>query len=290
MISDWLQAARPKTLGAAVAPVVTGSIIGWQQGGSWSWLLFSCTLGSTLALQVATNWFNDALDFLKGADTRDRLGPRRITAAGVVSPGAVMWAAWGMLAVAVLLALPLIQARGWPIVVIGLPSLYFCFGYTGGPFPLAYRGLGELFVVLFFGFVAVAGSAFVQCGQWPVGGFVAGLQIGCMSTVLIAINNLRDMEEDRSTGKRTLAARFGARFARWEISLLIALAHGVGLWWWQAGVVLALLLPFFTLPLAVVILRGIWRLPPGPAYNRLLALGGGQLLLFALLLSLGLVR
>lgn len=290
MISDWLQAARPKTLGAAVAPVVTGSIIGWQHGGTWSWLLFLCTLGSTLALQVATNWFNDALDFLKGADTAARVGPRRITAAGVVSPAAVMRAAWGMLAVAALLSLPLIQARGWPIVVIGMPSLYFCFGYTGGPWPLAYRGLGELFVVLFFGFVAVAGSAFVLCGEWPVGGFVAGFQIGCLSTVLIAINNLRDMEEDRCTGKRTLAARFGARFARVEITLLILLAHVAGLWWWQVCAVRALLLPALTLPLGGVILYGIWRLPPGPGYNRLLALGGGQLLLFALLLGLGLVR
>lgn len=290
MLSDWLQAARPKTLGAAVAPVAAGSVIGWQSGGQWSWTLFACTLGSCLALQVATNWFNDALDCLKGADTRARLGPRRITAAGAVPPAAVLRASWLMLAVAALFSLPLIQARGWPIVAIGIPSLYFCFGYTGGPFPLAYRGLGELFVVLFFGFVAVAGSVFVQSGAWPAGGFVAGFQIGCLSTVLIAVNNLRDMEEDRGTGKRTLAARFGARFARMEITLLILAAHAAGLWWWLAGSTGAFALPLLSMPLGLAVVHGVWTREPGRVYNRYLALGGAQLLLFALLFCLGLAR
>ncbi|HAL70293.1 MAG TPA: 1,4-dihydroxy-2-naphthoate octaprenyltransferase, partial [Verrucomicrobiales bacterium] len=133
MLFDWIAAARPKTLGAAIAPVVVGSVLGWKISGHWSTWLLLCTLGSTIALQVATNWFNDALDFMKGADTQARVGPRRITAAGVMSPKAVMTAAWLMLGVAALLSLPLIQARGWAIVAIGIPSLYFCYGYTGGP-------------------------------------------------------------------------------------------------------------------------------------------------------------
>jgi len=288
MITDWIQAARPKTLGAAVAPVAAGSVLGWKLGGAWNWTLFACTLGSCIALQVATNWFNDALDFLKGADTRARLGPRRITAAGVVPPGAVLRAAWLMLGVAALLSLPLLSARGWPVIAIGVPSLYFCFGYTGGPWPLAYRGLGELFVVLFFGFVAVAGSAFVQSGQWHAGAILAGFQIGCLSTILIAINNLRDMDEDRSTGKLTLAARFGPRFARWEITLLILLPHAAGAAWCLAGKAQAFVLPLLAAPAGLVILRRVWTTPPGPDYNRLLALGGAQLLAFALLFCLGL--
>jgi 1,4-dihydroxy-2-naphthoate octaprenyltransferase len=263
-------------------------VLGWKLGGEWSWLLFACTLGSCLALQVATNWFNDALDFLKGADTQARLGPRRITAAGVVSPKRVLAAAAAMLGVAAVLSLPLLQARGWPILAIGIPSLYFCYGYTGGPLPLAYRGLGELFVVLFFGFVAVAGSAFVQSGQWSFDALVAGFQIGGLSTVLIAVNNLRDLDEDRSTGKRTLAARFGPRFARIEITLLILLPHLAGLHWLAAGQPRALLLPLLTLPAGLFLLQRLWTTPPGPAYNRLLALGGAQLLAFALLFCLGL--
>lgn len=290
MLFDWIAAARPKTLGAAVAPVVVGSVLGWKISGQWSTWLLLCTLGSTVALQVATNWFNDALDFMKGADTAARVGPRRITAAGAVSPGAVMRAAWLMLGLAALLSLPLIQARGLAIVVIGIPSLYFCYGYTGGPMPLAYRGLGELFVILFFGFVAVLGSAFVQSGEWLMGGLVAGFQIGCLSTVLIAINNLRDQAEDRTTGKRTLAVRFGSTFARLEISALILLAHAAGLYWWQNDFPSAFTLPLAVVPVGLLLILRIWTQPPGPAYNRLLALSGMQLLLFAGLFCWGVSR
>lgn len=290
MLFEWISAARPKTLGAAIAPVVVGSVLGWKVSGQWStWLLF-CTLGSTIALQVATNWFNDVLDFMKGADTQARLGPRRITAAGLMSPGKVMRAAWLMLGLATLLALPLIQARGVAIIIIGIPSLYFCYGYTGGPMPLAYRGLGELFVILFFGFVAVLGSAFVQSGEWLEGGLVAGFQIGCLSTVLIAINNMRDMDEDRGTGKRTLAVRFGRTFARLEITALIVLAHVAGLYWWHHDFPQAFTMPLATVPVGLFLILRIWTLPPGPVYNRLLAFSGMQLLLFAGLFCWGVSR
>ena len=283
-LSDWIQAARPKTLGAAVAPVFTGFFIGSRLGGQpILTTLLLCTLGSTIALQIATNWFNDALDFRQGKDTAARIGPRRITAAGVVSPASVMLAGFLMLGVATALSLPLIAARGLPIVAIGLPSLYFCYGYTGGPAPLAYRGLGELFVILFFGLVAVMGSAFVQTGEWLVGGLVGGMQIGCLSTVLIAINNLRDLEEDRSTGKRTLAVRFGAAFARMEITVLTFAAYAFGLYWWETGLNRACTLPLAALPLGGFILLKLWTTPPGPAYNKLLALSGAQLLVFAAL-------
>ncbi|HEY1083339.1 MAG TPA: 1,4-dihydroxy-2-naphthoate octaprenyltransferase [Prosthecobacter sp.] len=290
MLFDWIAAARPKTLGAAVAPVIAGSVLGWKVSGHWSTWLLLCTLGSTIALQVATNWFNDAIDSIKGADTAARVGPRRITAAGVVSSRAVLRAAWLMLGVAALLSVPLIQARGWAIVAIGIPSLYFCFGYTGGPMPLAYRGLGELFVILFFGFVAVLGSAFVQSGEWLVGGLVAGFQIGCLSTVLIAINNLRDQAEDRTTGKRTLAVRFGITFARVEISALILMAHLAGLYWWQNDFPSAFTLPLAMLPVGLFLILRTWTQPPGSGHNRLLALSGMQLLLFSALFCWGVSR
>lgn len=287
-LQDWIGAARPKTLPAAFAPVLVGTVLAWKLSGAFSPALLAWTLLSCTSLQIATNLFNDALDHLRGADTDRRLGPRRITAAGAASAPTTLRAATLVLLLAALTALPLLRARGWPILVIGLPSLYFCYGYTGGPAPLAYRGLGELFVILFFGLVAVLGTVFVQTGAWYSDALVAGFQIGCLSTILIAINNLRDIEEDRSTGKRTLAARLGERFARWEILLLALAPHLLGLHWWQQGDQRAFTYPLILLPVGAWIVFGVFSRPPGRAYNRFLALGGLYLLLYSILLSLGL--
>lgn len=287
---DWIAASRPKTLGAAIAPVAVGCALAEKIAGKLDWSLACFTLGSCMALQIATNFFNDALDAQKGADTAARIGPRRITASGHASAGAVKLSAWIMLGIAVLFALPLFEARGMPIIVIGIPSLFFCFGYTGGPVPLAYRGLGELFVILFFGFVAVTGTVFVQTGEWLIYGLVGGLQIGCLSTVLIAINNLRDVEEDRRSGKHTLAVRFGITFARVEILLLILAAHGVGYHWFQEGWERAFTMPLVTLPVGLFIAWRVFVEPPSRGHNRLLAISGAQLLAFAALMCWGIVR
>jgi 1,4-dihydroxy-2-naphthoate polyprenyltransferase len=289
-LTHWIHAARPKTLGAAVAPVAVGTVIGWKIGGEFHAGLAAATLGSCIALQVATNWFNDALDFVKGGDTAARIGPRRITASGVVSARTVVNAAVFMLIIAAALSAPLFLARGWPIVAIGIPSLYFSYGYTGGPVPLAYRGLGELFVILFFGLVAVTGSAFVQSGQWLVEALIAGIQIGCLSTVLIAVNNLRDIAEDRQTGKRTLAARFGQGFARAEIYALMIAPHGIGVYWLVHGREMAFALPLLCLGIALGLIQWIRKTEPGPLYNRFLALSGIQLLVFAILFCIGFAR
>ncbi len=288
-IFDWIVAARPKTLGAAIAPVAVGCALAAKISGGLDWTLAFCTLGSCLALQIATNFFNDALDSIKGADTAARVGPRRITASGA-PPGLVKAAAWLMLLVATGLALPLLEARGLPILYIGIPSLYFCFGYTGGPMPLAYRGLGELFVILFFGLVAVAGTVFVQTGEWLHDGFVAGIQIGCLSTVLIAINNLRDVEEDRGSNKRTLAVRLGTGFARAEIVLLIAAAHAAGYYWVTQGWERGFTLPLITLPIGLFVAWRVLVEAPGKGHNRLLAMSGVQLLAFAFLLCWGILK
>ncbi len=287
---DWISAARPKTLGAAIAPVAVGCALAAKISGTFNWTLALCTLGSCGALQIATNFFNDALDSIKGADTQARIGPRRITASGAASARTVNFAAWLMLGVATLLAVPLFEARGLPILFIGLPSLYFCFGYTGGPVPLAYRGLGELFVILFFGFVAVTGTAFVQTGEWYEAAVVAGFQIGCMSTVLIAINNLRDVAEDGMTGKKTLAVRFGMNFARAEIVLLIVAAHAAGVYWFQQGWPHVFSLPLITLPIGLFVAWRVIAEPPGRGHNRLLAMSGAQLLVFAGLMSWAIVH
>lgn len=288
-IKPWILAARPKTLGAAIAPVLVGSVLGWKLSGNFSLWLMLATLGSCMCLQIATNLFNDAIDAVKGSDTKERLGPVRITASGMMSPRAVLTAATIVLGVAALLAVPLFLARGWPIVAIGIPSLYFCFGYTGGPMPLAYRGLGELFVVLFFGLVAVTGSAFVQSGHWHVEALVAGLQIGMLSTVLIAINNLRDVEEDTRTGKKTLAVRFGKTFARWEINVLQVAALVVGGFWaLREGWFDAFVLPLIPcLIIREIVVVGVRDSEPSHAFNKFLGLAGLNLILFSVMLCIG---
>ena len=276
-----LLAARPKTLPAAIVPVWVACVLAWKLTGMFNFRLAICTAGGALAIQIATNFFNDAIDSHKGADTARRLGPRRVTACGLMSPRAVLAWALGFLLLAVLFGAILYQARGWPILAIGVPSLFLAYGYTGGPFPLAYRGLGEAFVILFFGLIAVAGSVFIQTGAWPTAAFLLGSQIGLLSAVLISINNLRDRAEDTTTGKRTLAVRCGHAAGVRLIGLELALAAGAGFAWIGLGQPALASAGIPVVLLGWRILRGVRTLPPGPAFNRLLTLGGVLLLVFA---------
>ena len=281
ILKSCLLAARPKTLPAAIVPVWAGCVLAWKLSGNFDLLLALCTLGGAIAIQIATNFFNDAIDAKKGADTAHRLGPTRVTASGLMSEVAVMRLAIVFLVIAAGFGAVLFQARGWPVLAIGIPSLLLAFGYTGGPFPLAYRGLGEIFVILFFGFVAVMGTVFVQTGTWPNEAILLGGQIGLLSAVLISVNNLRDREEDATTGKRTLAVRFGPKSAVAVIWLEVKIAAFAGLGWIAFGhPKLAIAgAPVFLLGLRIV--WGVMTFPPGPAFNRLLALGGVQLIIFA---------
>ena len=274
-------AARPKTLPAAIVPVWVGCVLAWKLTGVFdAWLALATLLGA-VAIQIATNFFNDAIDASKGADTARRLGPVRVTATGLLRPRTVMGIAAGFLGVASACGVMLYQARGWPIVVIGVPSLFLAYGYTGGPFPLAYRGMGEAFVIVFFGLVAVTGTVFIQTGGWPHAAVLLGLQTGLLSAVLISINNFRDIGEDSTTGKRTLAVRFGPRVAARVILLEILTAAFAGLGWPAFGQAQWLLASVPVILIGLPIIHGVLTLPPGPACNRLLALGGLQLLLFA---------
>jgi 1,4-dihydroxy-2-naphthoate octaprenyltransferase len=280
-LNTILAAARPKTLPAAIVPVWAGCVLAWKLTGQFDGWLAVCTLGAALAIQIATNFFNDAIDARKGADTADRLGPRRVTASGQMAPREVM--RWGVifLLIAAVFGAVLVHARGWPILAIGIPSLFLAFGYTGGPFPLAYRGLGEVFVVLFFGFVAVAGTVFVQTGGWHPESLLLGGQIGLLSAVLISINNLRDRREDAGSGKRTLAVRLGPTLAVAIIWLEIKIAAFAGLGWIGFGLLPLAMASAPVFLLGLRILWGVMTQPPGPAFNRLLALAGVQLLMFA---------
>jgi 1,4-dihydroxy-2-naphthoate octaprenyltransferase len=280
-LKSVILAARPKTLPAAVVPVWAGCVLAWKLTGAFDgWLAFF-TLAGAICIQIATNFFNDAIDAGKGADTEKRLGPVRVTSSGLMSRRAVLGWAVAFLVLAFGCGVPLFQARGWPLLAIGVPSLFLAYGYTGGPWPLAYRGLGELFVILFFGFVAVCGTVFVQTGLWPKEALLLGGQIGLLSAVLISINNLRDREEDSTTGKRTLAVRLGPKFAIATIWLEIKLAAFAGLAWFAFGQPALVIASAPVLLLGLRIIFGVLTTPPGPGYNRLLALSGVQLLFFA---------
>src|SRR5205085_3166834 len=204
----------PKTLAAAVVPVLVGTALAVNEHAPLHWPAFLCALGGALFIQIGTNLVNDALDFKRGADTHERLGPLRVTQAGLLSANAVLAGAYVCFGLAALCGVPLIIRGGWPIVVIGVVSIVAAYAYTGGPYPLAYHGLGEVFVLIFFGLTAVAGSYYVQRLIIDLMVLVAGFAVGALAVILLAINNLRDIENDRASNKHTLAARFGAEFAR----------------------------------------------------------------------------
>lgn len=281
LIKAVISGARPKTLAAGIVPVWLGGVLAWKLTGNFDSWLWSCTLLGALCIQIATNFFNDAVDGKKGADGEGRTGPRRLTGTGEMSFGQVMMLGAVFLTGAVVFGAVLVMARGWPMLAIGLPSLFLAYGYTGGPFPLAYRGLGEVFVILFFGFIAVMGAVFVQTGTWPNESILLGAQVGLLSAVLISVNNFRDREEDARVGKHTLAVRFGPKFAAAVIWLEIKVAAFLGIVWLVKGY------PLFGLasvPVFVIGMRIIWgvlTMPPGKGFNKLLALGAVQLILFA---------
>jgi 1,4-dihydroxy-2-naphthoate polyprenyltransferase len=290
-ISPWLFAARPKTLTASLSPVLLGvGVAASFSPQPISLRLAGLALASALCIQVGTNLVNDAADFEKGADTAERLGPRRVTQSGLLRGTHVMIGAGAFFLAAALLGIPLILAGGVPILVIGVLSLVAGYAYTAGPFPLAYLGLGEVFVLLFFGLAAVTGMAYVLTGTglWPWAE-IGALQVGLQSSALLAVNNCRDIEGDRKAGKRTLAARFGARFARTEIAVLVTLPYLAGLGWLAGNRPWAAALPLLTLPLAATLVRGVWNEPPSRRFNAFLAQTSLLQLVFCALAATGLV-
>src|SRR4051794_30311260 len=255
-MKHWILAARPKTLSAAVVPVLIGTSLAPHPP---HWLMFACALVGALFIQIGTNLVNDALDFKKGADTHERVGPVRVTAAGLVSAERVMLAAYVCFAIAALCGIPLIMRAGWPLLAIGVTSILAAYAYTGGPYPLAYNGLGELFVMIFFGVIAVGGSYYVQTLSMDAAVIVAGIAAGSLATVLLVINNLRDVPSDTRTRKRTMAVRFGERFGRAEVMFFAALPF-------VCAVVVAvqrgrlwLALPLVATPLAAVVVRCAYK-------------------------------
>ncbi|NUN04566.1 MAG: 1,4-dihydroxy-2-naphthoate octaprenyltransferase [Bdellovibrio sp.] len=286
-VKSIILAFRPKTLTAALVPCVAGTALVKAIGLSWDgWVLFYALLASFL-IQIGTNLVNDAVDFKKGADTEKRIGPQRITQAGILSPNQVMVLGSLCFLLAVLCGVPLVLKGGWMIVAIGIASVLMGYSYTAGPFPLAYLGLGDLFVILFFGLLAVTGVVFLNTGEWLQEAFVLGLQIGLHATVLIAINNLRDQNGDALVNKKTLAVRFGVQFSRWEIATLCFMPFALNLYWWFEGYKIPAMISMLALPWAVKITKNIFSTEPSPLYNQFLGQAAGLHLVFGLLLALG---
>ncbi len=280
-------AARPRTLPAAAAPVLIGTACAFAVGG-FRLLPAVAALVGALAIQVATNYANDVHDFERGTDTPDRLGPLRATLAGLLTPREMKVATAGAFGVAVLVGLYLAAVAGWPVIAIGAASIVAGLAYTAGPYPLAEKGVAEPFVLVFFGFVAVAGTAFVQAGRVPPSAWWGGLVAGAFTTAILVVNNTRDHASDRRAGRRTIPARFGRRAGVAELAGLLALGYaGTAAAAVLRGAPLPSLAALLTLPLAIRLVRVVAGSEDGPTLNRALADAGRLLLVHSTLLAAG---
>ena len=284
-------AARPRTLPAAIAPVLVGTAAAIEEAGELPRVgAFIAALIGSIFIQIGTNLANDYSDAKRGADTVDRLGPVRVTAAGLVAPRSVLIATWLAFGIAVAAGIYLATVAGWVIIAVGAASIAAGVLYTGGPWPYGYAGLGELFVFLFFGVVAVNGSYYVQLERLDWLPFGLSIAVGCLATAILVVNNVRDIETDRRAGKRTLAVRLGRQGARRlyvglvvsAYAALLGIISGRGGPWWA-------LLGLLTAPLTMRPSRLVVTRTDGPSLNAALAATGALLGVFSLFVSAGLL-
>ena len=286
MLKHWILAARPKTLFAGISPVAIGSALAYLDRVFHLPSALAALTGA-MCIQVGTNFCNDYFDFFQGADTDDRKGPTRAVQAGWITPAAMLRATLLMFALLGLICVYLVSRAGWPIVVIGLSSVVFGMLYTAGRYSLAYLGLGDPFVLFFFGPVAVGGTYYVQSLSLPSYVALTGFAPGLISVGLLVVNNLRDIDEDRVANKRTLAVRFGASFVRFEYALCVLVAAVIPAGLWLSGSLPAAV-AFSTISLvpAAFLTVGVWQ-NNGTALNRYLGMTAGLLLLFTTLFCVG---
>jgi 1,4-dihydroxy-2-naphthoate octaprenyltransferase len=285
----WVMAARVRTLPAAIAPVLVGTSLALG-AGHFRPLAFVAALLGAVFIQVGTNLSNDYSDARRGADSEDRLGPVRVTAGGLVPPGQVLAATYATYGLAVLCGAYLIAVAGWGLLAVGAASILAGVLYTGGPRPYGYEGLGEVFVFLFFGIVAVAGSYFVQVQRLPWQAFVCAVPVGLLASAILVVNNVRDLDSDRRAGKRTLAVRLGRERTRTLYVAMLAGAFVTAPLPWAFGSMGAwLLLPWLALALAVRVAAVVRTRTDGPALNGALAKTGALQLVFCLLFSAGIL-
>jgi len=284
----WWLAARPKTLPAAVSGVVAGTALAVRDG-QFRLGPALAALGVGLLLQIGSNLANDVFDYERGADTPERLGPLRVTQAGLLSPTQVKMGMGVAFGLAALLGLYLAWQAGWIVLLIGLAAIFSAILYTGGPFAYGYYGLGDLFVFLFFGLAAVTGTYYVQAGRVSLAAWWTAVPIGLLVVNILVVNNLRDIENDRSVGKRTFAVRLGVRGTRLQYTSLLVITYLLvpvlilsGVLPWGA------LLTWLSLPLAWQMLRMVWTVQGRPL-NAALAGSGRLAFVFSCLFFLGML-
>lgn len=288
-VQRWVLAIRPKTLTAAVAPV----IVGWgvaHTTGQFQWGAAIAAMFTSIMIQIGTNLVNDVVDFSKGADTEARTGPLRVTQTGLLTPRQVWSGVVITFGLAVLAGLYLAWLAGWPVIVIGALCLLSGIGYTAGPFPLAYHGLGDLFVLLFFGYAAVAGTVYVVGAEVPPLAWFAATAAGVLTVNILVVNNIRDIDTDRSAGRKNIPVVFGRKAAEWEFALMLIVAYAI-------PAILAckqvsspwILLSLLTLPQGINIWSRLRSGQSGQALNPVLGQTAQLLLRFCLLFTLGLL-
>jgi 1,4-dihydroxy-2-naphthoate octaprenyltransferase len=285
----WLLAIRPKTLPAAVSPVVVGAALA-RSDGAFALLPALAALVGALLLQIGTNLANDYFDYVKGVDIEGRKGPARAAQSGLLSLPALQAGIVVTFTAAAAVGLYLVAIGGWPILVLGTAALLSAVAYTGGPFPIGYHGLGDLFVFLFFGLAGVCGTYYVQALALTPAAVLAGAAVGALTTAILVVNNLRDIDTDRQTGKRTLAVVLGPGATRLEYLLLLIVAYAIPVVLWASGQSAAwVLLPWLTAPLALRLHGSIRQTTAGAALNKALAGTANLDLAFSALFALGLV-
>ncbi len=282
----WILAVRPRTLPASVAPIIVGAAVAAYEG-ALHWPAALAALAAALLIQIGSNLANDLGDYYRGADRAGRVGPTRVTSAGLLSPRQVQMGMAVVFGTAALCGLYLIAVGGWPILAAGVLAIVAALAYTLGPAPFGYYGLGDLAVFVFFGLVAVIGTAYVQMHSITPLTVVAAVPMGCLVTNILVVNNLRDIATDRAAGKRTLAVLLGRRGARAEYLFLLSAAYAVPfVLWLKFGLRPLILLPLFTLPLAVRLVRTILMVE-GAALNRALAYTAQLAVWFAIAFAIG---
>lgn len=288
-MSTWIDAARPKTLAAAFIPVLTGASLAWAHQ-ELNVTVTAVTLFCALAIQVGTNFANDYFDHVKGADTVERIGFTRATSSGLVSARAMLFATILAMAVAFVSGLYLVWVGGLVVLLIGIFSILFGILYTGGPFPLGYNGLGDLFVFIFFGIIAVTGTYYVNALFWSADALWLSIPIGCLSVNILVVNNLRDVNQDRLSGKRTLGVLFGEQTLVTEYLLMLATAFIVPVLLYSFhDYSAAILIPLAALPVAYQLQRRVRVQTDKRTLNRTLEQTAQFMVLFGVLLSTGVI-
>ena len=287
-LGAWMLATRPRTLPAAVSPVMVGTAMAVADGKFEFMPAFAALLGALL-LQIGVNLANDYFDFKKGIDTSERLGPVRVTQSGLISPDRVRLAMMIIFSGALAVGLYLTAVAGWPVLAVGIACILASLAYSGGPFPLASHGLGDLFVFIFFGLVAVCGTYYVQALQITTQVLWLSVPVGFLITAIIVVNNLRDIPTDQKSGKNTLAVILGERGTKLEYLLLVTGAYIMpAAFFFSGGFSVWVLLPLISIPMSIPNIIAVYK-DKGPSLNKVLAKTAALSLVFSLLLAAGLV-